>query len=111
MSNAGTPREMGHADSAALHARLAAGEQIQLLDVREPREHAGGVIEGALLMPMATVPNRWTELDPARPVYVICHLGARSAQVAAYLLQQGLSAVNVDDGMEGWERRGYPTMR
>jgi rhodanese-related sulfurtransferase len=111
MPNPGTPREMEHTDSAALHARRAAGDQVQLVDVREPHEHAGGVIDGSLLMPMATVPSRWTELDPSRPVYVICHLGARSARVAAYLLQQGLRAVNVDDGMEGWQRRGFPTVR
>lgn len=111
MANPGTPREMEHTDSAALQARRAAGEQVQLLDVREPREHAGGVIEGAILMPMAGVPTKWTELDPSRPVYVICRLGGRSAQVASFLLQQGLRAVNVDDGMDGWQRRGFPTVR
>ena len=101
-------RQMEHTDSAALHRRRAE-EPVQLLDVREPREHAGGVIEGAILMPMNSVPARWIELDARRPVYVICHLGSRSAQVAAFLVQQGLQAVNVDDGMDGWERQGFPT--
>jgi len=107
--NPETSRQMEHTDSAALHRRRAAGESVQLLDVREPREHAGGVIEGAILMPMNSVPAKWSELDPSRPVYVICHLGGRSAQVAAFLVQQGLRAVNVDDGMDGWERQGFPT--
>ena len=111
MATAETPRDMEHTDSAALHAKRAAGEQLQLIDVREPREHAAGVIEGAILMPMRTVPTQWVDLDPAQPVYVICHLGARSAQVAAFLVQQGLRAVNVDDGMDGWERKGFATIR
>jgi len=107
--NRETPRQMEHTDSAALHRRRAAGEPLQVLDVREPREHAGGVIEGAILMPMNSVPAKWPELDARQPVYVICHLGSRSAQVAAFLVQQGLQAVNVDDGMDGWERQGFPT--
>lgn len=110
MANAETPRQVEHTDSADLHVRRAAGEEIQILDVREPREHAGGVIEGAILMPMGSVRTRWGELDPSRPVHVICHLGGRSAQVAAYLVQQGLRAVNVDDGMDGWEGHGFPTV-
>jgi rhodanese-related sulfurtransferase len=101
---------MEHTDSAALHRLRAAREPVQLLDVREPREHAGGVIQGAILMPMGSVPAKWTELDSRRPVYVICHLGARSAQVAAFLVQQGLRAVNVDDGMDGWQKQGFPTV-
>jgi len=111
MATAETSHNMGHTDSAALHAKRAAGEQLQLIDVREPREHAAGVIEGAILMPMRTVPTQWVDLDSSRPVYVICHLGSRSAQVAAFLVQQGLQAVNVDDGMDGWERKGFPTIR
>jgi rhodanese-related sulfurtransferase len=111
MANAETPRQVEHTDSAALHARRAAGEDVQLLDVREPREHAGGVIEGAILMPMGSVRSKWADLDASRPVYVICHLGGRSAQVAAFLVTRGLQAVNVDDGMDGWERRGFPTVR
>ncbi|HVA89600.1 MAG TPA: rhodanese-like domain-containing protein [Chloroflexota bacterium] len=109
MANAETPRQIEHTDSAALHKRRAAGEQVQLLDVREPLEHAGGVIQGAILMPMGSVQAKWTELDAQQPVYVICRLGGRSAQVAAFLTRQGVRAINVDDGMDGWERYGFPT--
>ncbi len=109
MANADTPRQIEHSDSLALHTRRAGGEDGQILDVREPSEHAGGVIHGAILMPMGSVPAKWTALDAHQPVYVICHLGARSAQVAAFLARQGMRAVNVDDGMDGWERHGFPT--
>src|SRR5690606_588995 len=39
-------------------------------------------------------------------VHVICRSGARSAQVAMYLVQQGLDAVNVDGGMQAWQDSG-----
>jgi rhodanese-related sulfurtransferase len=103
--------QIGHTDSVALHARVQAGEALQLVDVREPWEHAQGVIAGAILMPLAQVRARWQELDPGRPVTVICHMGSRSAMAARLFARHGLSAVNVDDGMAGWEARGYPTAR
>lgn len=111
MSTPGAANEMGHTDSAGLHGRLEAGEDPQILDVREPWEHAQGVIAGAILMPLGQVQTRWQELDAARPVYVVCHLGGRSARAAAFLLRQGVHATNVDDGMDGWVRQGFPTVR
>jgi rhodanese-related sulfurtransferase len=90
---------------------LQAGESVQVVDVREPSEHAQGVIEGAILMPLGQVRSRWQELDSSQPIAVICHLGSRSAMAASFLAQQGLRAVNVDDGMDGWQRHGYPTVR
>lgn len=47
-------------------------------------------------------------LGEGERVYVVCRVGGRSAQVAAYLLQQGLDAVNVDGGMLAWESAGRP---
>ena len=110
MTTHGIRKQVEHTDSMALHARRQAGESLQILDVRDPWEHAQGTIEGAILMPMDTVQSRWQELDAARPVHVICHLGSRSALVAGFLARQGLQAVNVDDGMDGWERQGFPTV-
>ena len=103
--------QVGHTDSASIHRRLQEGEELQILDVREPWEHAQGVIAGATLMPLAQVQQRWQDLDAARPVYVICHLGGRSANAAAFLARQGLQATNVDDGMDGWQRQGFPTVK
>jgi rhodanese-related sulfurtransferase len=103
-------QQIGHTDAAELYKRVQAGEDIQVLDVREPWEHAQGVIGGAFLMPLAHLRERWRELDGTRPITVICHLGARSAMAARFLAQQGLSAENVDDGMAGWEGHGYPVL-
>lgn len=105
------PKPVGHTDAATIQRRLQAGEDLQIVDVREPWEHAQGVIDGAILIPLAQVQTRWKELDPARPIEVICHLGSRSARAAAFLARQGLDVENVDDGMDGWERRQFPVVK
>ncbi|NSC22767.1 rhodanese-like domain-containing protein [Streptomyces albus subsp. chlorinus] len=86
-----------------------------LLDVREDDEWAAGHAEGALHIPMSEFVARQGELterlgsrDGAERVYVVCRVGGRSAQVAAYLAQQGVDAVNVDGGMLAWESAGRP---
>ncbi|GEB50702.1 MULTISPECIES: rhodanese-like domain-containing protein [Streptomyces] len=83
-----------------------------LLDVREQDEWDAGHAEGALHIPMSEFVGRLGELterlDDGERVYVVCRVGGRSAQVAAYLLQQGIDAVNVDGGMLAWEQAGKP---
>ncbi len=78
-----------------------------LLDVREPWEFALAAIriEGleTRLMPMNSVPRLCGELDPTQPVVCICHHGARSAQVVAFLERQGFEAVyNLAGGIDAW---------
>lgn len=74
-----------------------------ILDVREPHEWAGGHIEGAVHIPLGDLPARVDELDPQRPTLVVCHVGARSAHAAAWLLQRGHDAANLAGGMDAWE--------
>ncbi|MEU5000280.1 rhodanese-like domain-containing protein [Streptomyces sp. NPDC021622] len=91
---------------------LASGDF--LLDVREDDEWQAGHAEGALHIPMSDFVARYGELTEAAPqdgrVHVICRSGARSAQVAMYLGQQGIDAVNVDGGMQVWEATGRPVV-
>ncbi|MFD0163386.1 rhodanese-like domain-containing protein [Streptomyces decoyicus] len=83
-----------------------------LLDVREDDEWDAGHAEGALHIPMSEFVARYGELTEAAPedgkVYVLCRVGGRSAQVAQYLIQQGVDAVNVGGGMQAWEAAGRP---
>ncbi|GGU58782.1 sulfurtransferase [Streptomyces albospinus] len=87
---------------------LASGDF--LLDVREDDEWEAGHAEGALHIPMSEFVARYGELTEAAPeggkVFVLCRAGGRSAQVAQYLLQQGIDAVNVAGGMQAWEAAG-----
>lgn len=79
-----------------------------LLDVREPGEWAAGHAASAVHIPMGEVVTRLAEVPGDQRVHVVCRSGGRSAQVAQYLIAQGLEAVNVDGGMIGWEAAGRP---
>lgn len=83
-----------------------------VLDVREDDEWAAGHVEGALHIPMSDFVARFGELTEAvedgRRVHVMCRVGGRSAQVTQYLVRQDLDAVNIDGGMQAWERAGRP---
>ncbi|HYD82245.1 MAG TPA: rhodanese-like domain-containing protein [Paucimonas sp.] len=74
-----------------------------LLDVREPWEFEICHIDGAVAMPMDTVPARYAELDETAAIVCICHHGVRSAQVAAFLDDRGFSEVaNLAGGVHAW---------
>lgn len=82
-----------------------------LLDVREPHEYDEVHAEGARLMPLSSFQEHYAELDQTRDVVVICRSGARSAQAAQFLLQQGYNAVNLQGGTMAWEQDGLPVER
>ena len=80
-----------------------------LLDVREDDEWAAGHIAGATHIPMSGLLPRVAEVPKDRDVVVVCRVGSRSAQVTAYLRQQGWDNVrNLDGGMIAWVRAGRP---
>ncbi|MBA3743948.1 rhodanese-like domain-containing protein [Sporichthya sp.] len=79
-----------------------------LLDVREPVEWTAGHVEGAAHIPMNDVPARIAEIPEEGEIYVICKSGGRSAQVTAYLGQQGRRASNIAGGMLAWATSGKP---
>ncbi len=80
-------------------------EGLAVLDVREPVEWAHGHVEGSVHIPMGEIPMRLDEV-PDGQVLVVCKVGARSARVAGYLVQQGRDAVNLDGGLLDWEAAG-----
>ena len=84
-------------------ARRAENELWQLLDVREPWERDIAHVAGSIDIPMGEVPDRLDEIDRSRPVAVLCHGGVRSARVATWLTQQGLTeVVNIAGGIDAW---------
>lgn len=82
-------------------------EELVVLDVREPVEWEHGHIDGALHIPLHTLPARLPEL-PAGQTLVVCKIGGRSAQAVQWLQQQGYDAVNLAGGMLDWEGAGRP---
>lgn len=81
--------------------------ELPVLDVREQVEWDHGHIEGALHIPMSQLMERLDEV-PAEQTLVVCKVGGRSAQVTAWLAQQGREVVNLDGGMLDWEAAGRP---
>ena len=87
-----------------LRRRLEAGEDLVVLDVREPDEVARSAISGSVDIPLGQVVDRMSELDPARPTAVICAAGVRSAKAIQALTAAGYAGelVNVTGGMKAW---------
>jgi len=82
-----------------------------LLDVREQWEFDTCHLEGAALMPMHSVPARIDDLDEDAAIVCICHHGARSMQVAAFLERNGFAKVtNLTGGMHAWALQVDPAM-
>ena len=87
-----------------LRRRLEAGEDLVVLDVREPDEVARSAITGSVDIPLGQVVDRMSELDPARSTAVICAAGVRSAKAIEALTTAGYAGelVNVTGGMKAW---------
>ena len=82
-----------------------------LLDVRENWEFETCRIEGSQQIPMNTIPARIDDLDEDATIVCICHHGARSLQVAAYLERHGFGKmVNLTGGIHAWALQVDSTM-
>ncbi len=91
-----------------LHGRVTGDERIVLVDVRTPLEFRDSHIEGAINIPAPDLRTRHTELDPEKPIFLICSSGNRSGLAASLLRQQGFREVyNVAGGMTGYSAAGY----
>jgi len=95
-------------DSKALQSKLAAGDDVLLVDIRTPGEVAQGIIPNAAYLPMHSIPVRMSELPKDKEVVLYCRSGARSYHACAYLIEQGFdNVINLRGGIIGWARRGF----
>ena len=86
--------------------KLADGTKVVWLDVREPWEHDLARIEGAKLIPLGELQQRFNELDTESEVIVYCHHGVRSFHATMFLRQMGFTkAQNLAGGIDGWSLR------
>jgi rhodanese-related sulfurtransferase len=91
------------ADPAEIDRRLKRGDELLLIDVREPEEVAIAAIKGALVRPMSQA-DRWIDTLPRQgEVIIFCHHGIRSMHVALALAERGHSNVtNMSGGIDQW---------
>lgn len=107
-SDAALPREIS---PSALATRLARGDPVMVLDVREEWEVRVASIDGARLVPMARIPAERDTLPADRVIAVLCHHGTRSAMVAEYLRASGRARVmNVSGGIDRWSVEVDPSV-
>jgi sulfur-carrier protein adenylyltransferase/sulfurtransferase len=76
---------------------------IKVIDVREPDEYQIAHVEGVPLIPLGTLPQRFTDLDPNQSLYVHCKSGIRSLKAVQFLKEQGFKyAKSVKGGILAW---------
>src|SRR5438132_6131468 len=93
-----------------LKRALDAGEDIFVLDVREPHEYQICNIGGHLI-PLGELPKRVHELDSSREIVAHCRSGVRSAKAVDFLRQAGFRKVrNLAGGILAWADRVDPKM-
>jgi len=98
-----TPRELSE--------RIARGDDLVLLDVREHEEYEICRIAGSTSIPMSELSVRHVELDPDKPTVCICHHGVRSAHVAAALARLDFAELyNLSGGIDRWADDVEPDM-
>ncbi|MGC0773238.1 MAG: rhodanese-like domain-containing protein [Candidatus Acidiferrum sp.] len=86
-----------------VNERIARGEKLLLVDVREPWEYELCRISGATLIPLGTLPANLNTLLAAADVVCYCHHGMRSLDAATWLRQQGVEgAKSMAGGIERW---------
>jgi adenylyltransferase/sulfurtransferase len=93
-----------------LKRRLDKGEDLFVLDVREPHEYQICNIGGHLI-PLNDLPKRVNELDSSREIVAHCKMGGRSAKAVQFLRQAGFQKVyNLTGGILAWADRVDPKM-
>lgn len=97
-----------------VHDALAVRGKVRLVDVREPHEWNGelGHIEGAELVPLATLEQAAKAWEPRAEVVMVCRSGGRSGRATAQLAAMGFSDVfNMVGGMLAWNDAKLPVAR
>jgi molybdopterin/thiamine biosynthesis adenylyltransferase/rhodanese-related sulfurtransferase len=90
---------------------LRAGDDVDLIDVREPHEWEIGRIDGARLIPLGEFPEHLGEFDSSREIVVQCRSGVRSAKAVRQLQAAGFVRVrNLAGGILRWSDDVDPTI-
>lgn len=119
LANVNTPDELDSVACGSMSIREVNADELaelvgagaRLVDVRQPDEYEAGHVPGAVLVPLAAVPDRLDAFAADATNYVICYSGGRSMRVCEFLAAQGYDAVNVAGGTSGWVSSGRLVVR
>ena len=101
----------GEITPARLKQRIDAGEDLYVLDVRNPNEFQICRIPGSVFLPLPELPARFAEVPRDREVVVHCKSGMRSAKAIEFLKGQGYTKLaNLTGGILGWAEQVDPGM-
>ena len=106
------PPALEEITATELKRRLAGGQAVQVIDVRETFEYDIARIPGTKLIPLGQVVTRMNEIDPSRETVVHCKAGVRSAKAIAALKQAGFPGrlINLKGGITAWSDEVDPTV-
>src|SRR5712692_6581953 len=104
MDSASPQTQMQSITATELKQRLDNGDDVQIVDVREPNEVAIARIPNSIHIPLAQVINRMSEIDPNRETVVHCKMGGRSARAIQALKQAGFTGnlTTLKGGITAW---------
>src|SRR5688500_1250619 len=96
--------------ASELKGRMDAGDDIQLIDVRQPDEYAFAKIDGAKLIPLGEVLARRSEIDESKETVIHCKMGGLSAQAIEILEKSGFKGElkNLAGGITAWSNEVDP---
>jgi adenylyltransferase/sulfurtransferase len=102
--------QMPEMTATELKQRLDKGDDIQIVDVREPNEYQIARLPNSLHIPLAQVVSRMSEIDPARETIVHCKMGGRSARAIEALKSAGFTGqlTNLKGGITAWSNEVDP---
>ena len=107
----GGPGAIPEISPLELKAKLDAGEDLFILDVREPHEYDICRLDGSTLIPLGELLKRVSELNSADDIVVHCKSGTRSAKAVAFLQKAGFGKItNLTGGILGWSDQVDPTV-
>ncbi len=95
---------MQETTATELKQKLDNGENVQLIDVRQPDEYAFAKIEGAKLIPLGDIMRRMDEIDESKETVIHCKAGGRSAKAIEFLQKAGFKGKlsNLKGGITAW---------
>jgi adenylyltransferase/sulfurtransferase len=105
-------QKMEEISATELKQRLDAGDDLQIIDVREPNEHEIARLPDTTLIPLGQIADRMNEIDARRETIVHCKLGGRSAKAIDALRSAGFKGrlINLTGGITAWSNEVDPSV-